>query len=128
MLNFHHRLVWLASKSVSFFLSQLEQMCQGVKPNLAEFATTDSQKQNIQAILDLLELSGQLESDQAPVFTALNLTVSALVGKKAVLCANFITEVKYCLRFSIRGTKIVSQKEKHAECPENLISLSLVFI
>lgn len=65
--------------AVSSLQNVLEQMCQDVKPSLAEFATTDSQKQNIQAILDLLEPSGQLESDQAPVLTALNLTVSALV-------------------------------------------------
>lgn len=76
-------------------LPQLDQMCQDKRPALGDVATTESQKQNIQAILDLLEQSGQVESAQAgqstSVLTALHLVVSAVDGEKAVLCEAFIT-------------------------------------
>ncbi|XP_034729644.1 gasdermin Eb isoform X1 [Etheostoma cragini] len=54
----------------------LEQMCLDKKPALGDVTTTEPQKQNIRAILDLLEQSGQVES--TPVLTALNLVTSAL--------------------------------------------------
>ncbi|XP_034729647.1 gasdermin Eb isoform X2 [Etheostoma cragini] len=64
----------------------LEQMCLDKKPALGDVTTTEPQKQNIRAILDLLEQSGQVES--TPVLTALNLVTSALDGEKTVLNVN----------------------------------------
>lgn len=64
--------------AISSLQNVLEQKCQDERSGLGDFATTDSQKHNIQAILDLLEPSGQVGSAQAPVLTALHLTVSAL--------------------------------------------------
>lgn len=68
-------------------LSQLDQMCLEKRPALGDATMTESQKQNIQAILDLLEQSGQVESAQtgqsASVFTALHLITSAMDGEKA---------------------------------------------
>lgn len=70
-------------------------MCLDKRPDLGSVTTTESQKQNIQAILDLLEQSGQMESAQADqstsVLTALHLIASAIDGEKTVLCAAFIT-------------------------------------
>lgn len=64
-------------------------MCMDGKPSLGDVARTESQKQNIQAILGLLEQS--VQADQStPALTAFHLIVSAMDGKKAVLCA-FIT-------------------------------------
>ncbi|XP_032375585.1 gasdermin Eb isoform X2 [Etheostoma spectabile] len=54
----------------------LEQMCLDERPALGDVTTTEPQKQNIRAILDLLEQSGQVES--TPVLTALNLVTSAM--------------------------------------------------
>lgn len=68
-------------------LSQLDQMYLKKIPALGNVTTTESQKQNIQAILDLLEQSGQVES----VLIALHLIVSAMDGEKTALCAAFIT-------------------------------------
>ncbi len=59
-------------------------MCLNEKPALGDFTTTDSQKHNIQAILNLVEASDQVGSAQAQVLTALHLIVSALDGEKAV--------------------------------------------
>ncbi|XP_073342240.1 gasdermin Eb [Pagrus major] len=68
--------------AVSSLQSVLDQMCLGKTPALGDVATTGSQKQNIQAILDLLEQSGQAESAQAgqstSVLTALHLITSAM--------------------------------------------------
>lgn len=69
-------------EAISSLQSVLDQMCLGKRPALGDVATTDSQKQNIQAILDLLEQSGQVESAQpgqpTPVLTALHLITSAM--------------------------------------------------
>lgn len=87
--------VKLAFISGCLSLPQLDQMLLGKRPALGDVTTTHSQKQNIQAILDLLELSGQAESAQADqsteVLIALHLITSALDGEKAVLYAAFIT-------------------------------------
>lgn len=57
----------------------LDQMSQGKKPNLSDVTTTESQQQNIQVILDLLEQSGHVGSAQSSsVLTALHLITSAL--------------------------------------------------
>ncbi|XP_044063397.1 gasdermin Eb [Siniperca chuatsi] len=68
--------------AVSSLQNVLDQMCLDKPPALGDVTTTDSQKQNIQAILDLLEQSGQVESAQAgqstPVLTALHLIISAM--------------------------------------------------
>ncbi|XP_071388928.1 gasdermin Eb isoform X1 [Centroberyx affinis] len=62
-------------------LSQLDQMCLGAWPDL-EDVKTETQRQNIQAVLDLLEPSGreeQTSSDQSPsVLRAFHLIISAL--------------------------------------------------
>lgn len=58
-------------------------MCLDKRLALGDVTTTEPQKQNIRAILDLLEQSGQVES--TPVLTALNLVTSAMDGEKAVL-------------------------------------------
>lgn len=54
---------------------------------LGDVTMTDSQKQNIQAILDLLEQSGQVEWVQAgqstSVLTALHLISSAMDGERS---------------------------------------------
>lgn len=58
-------------------------MCQDEKPVLDE--VTDSQKQDIQAILDLVEESGKTQGNQsASILTALHLVVSAIDGKKVL--------------------------------------------
>lgn len=68
--------------SISSLQNVLDQMLLGKRPALGDVTTTHSQKQNIQAILDLLELSGQAESAQADqsteVLIALHLITSAL--------------------------------------------------
>ncbi|XP_068592318.1 gasdermin Eb [Cebidichthys violaceus] len=53
-----------------------EQMCFDKRPALDEVTTTESQKQNIQAIVDLLEQSGQVDS--TPVLSAFHLIISAM--------------------------------------------------
>lgn len=62
-------------------------MCLDKKPALGDATTTECQKQNIQAILDLLEQSGQVESartgQSASVLTALHLITSAMDGERA---------------------------------------------
>lgn len=69
-------------------LSQLDQMCLGKTPDLGDITTTGSLKQNTQAILDLLEQSGQVKSAQAgqstSLLTALHLITSAIDGEKTV--------------------------------------------
>lgn len=75
--------VTLTFKSECLPLSQLDQMCLDKRPALDDVTATDSQKQNIQAILDLLEQSGQVKS--TPVLTALHLIISAMDGEKVVL-------------------------------------------
>lgn len=67
-------------------LSQLDQMRLDKIPSLSDVTATDSQKQNIQAILDLLEESGQEKSK--PLLTALHLIISAMDGERAVLKLN----------------------------------------
>ncbi|XP_075965423.1 gasdermin Eb [Anarhichas minor] len=54
----------------------LEQMCLDKRPALDEVTTTESQKQNIQAILDLLEQSGQVDS--TALLSAFHLIISAM--------------------------------------------------
>lgn len=61
-------------------------MCLNKSPSLAELATTDSQKENIQAIVGLLEQSAQGDQDTA-VLKALHLVVGAMDGEEAVLWA-----------------------------------------
>ncbi|KAM9353632.1 gasdermin Eb [Symphorus nematophorus] len=69
-------------EAVSSLQSVLDHMCLGKRPALANVAMTDSQKQNILALLDLLEQSGHGESAQAgqstSVLTALHLITSAM--------------------------------------------------
>lgn len=69
-------------------LSQLDQMFLDKRLALGDVTMTDSQKQNIQAILDLLEQTGQMESVQVgqstSVLTALHLISSAMDGKCSV--------------------------------------------
>lgn len=67
-------------------LAQLNQMCLNKSPSPAELATTDSQEENIQAILGLLEQSEQGDHDTAAL-KALHLVVGAVNGEEAVLCA-----------------------------------------
>lgn len=64
-------------------------MCLDGRLLLGEIATTESQKQNIQAVLGVLEQSAQADQS-TPALTAFHLIVSAMDGKKAVLFA-FIT-------------------------------------
>ncbi|XP_070768101.1 gasdermin Eb [Enoplosus armatus] len=68
--------------AISSLQCVLDQMCLDKRPALGDVSTTDSQKQNFQAILDLLEQSGQVESAQAgqstSVLTALHLITSAM--------------------------------------------------
>ncbi|XP_039972683.1 gasdermin Eb [Xiphias gladius] len=67
--------------AVSALQNALEQMCLGKSPALCDFTMTESQKQNIQAILDLVEQSGHVESAQTghctTVLTAVHLISSA---------------------------------------------------
>ncbi|XP_035528193.1 gasdermin Eb [Morone saxatilis] len=69
-------------EAVSSLQNVLDQMCLGQIPPPDDVTTTESQKQNIQAILDLLQQSGQVELTQAgqstPVLTAIHLIVSAM--------------------------------------------------
>lgn len=81
--------VALAFKFGYLLLCQLDQMCLDRRPSLGDVTTTDSQKQNIQAILGLLEQSDQADQS-TPALTALHLIASAMDGINAVLCA-FIT-------------------------------------
>ncbi|XP_034553014.1 gasdermin-E-like isoform X2 [Notolabrus celidotus] len=68
--------------AVSSLQQVLEQMCHDEKPDLDKGSATDSQKQNIQAILDLLEKSEGAKSAQGnqstSALTALHLVVSAI--------------------------------------------------
>ncbi|XP_008289283.1 gasdermin Eb [Stegastes partitus] len=65
--------------AISALQSVLDHMCLNKKPNLSDVATTESQRQNIQVILDLLEQCGQEGSAQSTsVLTALHLITSAL--------------------------------------------------
>ncbi|KAK2910321.1 gasdermin Eb [Channa argus] len=68
--------------AISALQNVLEQMCVDKRLALGDVAMTASQKENIQAILDLLEQSGQVESAQAgqstSVLTALHLISSAI--------------------------------------------------
>ncbi|XP_041798850.1 gasdermin Eb [Chelmon rostratus] len=68
--------------AISSLQSVLDQMCLGERPDLGNVATTESQKENIQAILDLLDQPGQRESAEAgqstSVLTALHLIASAI--------------------------------------------------
>lgn len=71
-----------AQSAVSSLQSVLDQMCLGKTPDLGDITTTGSLKQNTQAILDLLEQSGQVKSAQAgqstSLLTALHLITSAI--------------------------------------------------
>ncbi|XP_030248788.1 gasdermin Eb [Sparus aurata] len=71
-----------ARSAVSSLQSVLDQMCLGKTPDLGDITTTGSLKQNTQAILDLLEQSGQVKSAQAgqstSLLTALHLITSAI--------------------------------------------------
>ncbi|TNN78443.1 Non-syndromic hearing impairment protein 5 [Liparis tanakae] len=62
--------------AVSSLQDVLEQMCFGQKPAVSDATATESQKQNIRAILDLLEQSGQAASK--PVLSAFHLVTSAM--------------------------------------------------
>ncbi|XP_068426168.1 gasdermin Eb [Clinocottus analis] len=62
--------------AVSSLQDVMEQMCFDKTPALGEATTTESQKQNIQAVLELLEQSGQAASK--PVLSALYLITSAM--------------------------------------------------
>lgn len=68
--------------AISSLQNVLDQMCLGKRPALGDATTTEPQKQNIQAILDVLEQSGQVESAQTEqstsVLTALHLIASAM--------------------------------------------------
>lgn len=63
-------------------------MCMDKGSASVDFKTTVSQKQNVQAILDLLEQSSQEEptekSRSTSLHTALHLLISALDGEKSV--------------------------------------------
>lgn len=73
----------VAFKRGSFPLRQLDQVCLDENTSLREVSASESQKQNVHLILELLEQSGQ--ADQlAPALTALNLIVSAMDGKKTL--------------------------------------------
>ncbi|KAM7420646.1 hypothetical protein PAMA_015059 [Pampus argenteus] len=68
--------------AVSVLCNLLDQMCLNKSPNLGDVMMTDSQKQNIQAILGFLEQSGEVKSAQTKqstsVLSALHLITSAL--------------------------------------------------
>lgn len=73
-------------------LSQLEQVCQGETPALPDVTITESQNQNIQAILELVEQPGQVELSQVDrsttVLGSLDLISRALYGEKScALCS-----------------------------------------
>lgn len=78
-----HESLFLVTVVVSSLL-QLDQMCLNKSSSLAELATTDSQKENIQAIVGLLEQSAQGDQDTA-VLKALHLVAGAMDGEEAVL-------------------------------------------
>lgn len=61
-------------------------MCLKKSPSLAKLTTTDSQKENIQTILGLLEQSAQGDQDTAAL-KALHLVAGAMNGEEVVLCA-----------------------------------------
>lgn len=86
-------------KSGCLPLSQLDQMCLDKTLALGDVTMTESQKQNIQAILDLLEESGQVESVQVgqstSVLTALHLISSAMDGEKIYALWN----LNYCNQY-----------------------------
>lgn len=63
--------------AVASLESVLEQMCQNRKPSLAEAATTDAQRENIQAIVGLLEESSQAE-EATSALKALHLLAGAM--------------------------------------------------
>lgn len=72
-------------------LSQLEQMCMDKGSALGDFKTTACQKQNIQAILDLLEQSSQEEpSRSTSLLKVLHLLISALDGEKSCTLQSLI--------------------------------------
>lgn len=75
-------------------------MCQNRKPSLAEAATTDAQRENIQAIVGLLEESSQAE-EATSALKALHLLAGAMDGEQALLAA-FI--VPYSSVFSKNGS------------------------
>lgn len=78
-------------------------MCLDKSPILGDVMTTESQKQNIQAILGLLEQSGEVESAQTEqstsVLCALHLITSALDGENALLCAAITPDIITSPRF-----------------------------
>lgn len=80
-------------KCVCLPLPQLDHMCLDKRLALGDVTMTESQKQNIQAILDLLEKSGQVESIQVgqstSVLTALHLISSAMDGEKSYALRSF---------------------------------------
>uniref|UniRef100_A0A1A7X742 Deafness, autosomal dominant 5 n=2 Tax=Iconisemion striatum TaxID=60296 RepID=A0A1A7X742_9TELE len=66
-------------EAISVFQTVLDQMCVDKKPGLADVGMTESHCGKIQNVLDLLELSSQVESSRMKsVFTALHLMISAL--------------------------------------------------
>lgn len=73
----------VAFKHGSFPLCQLDQVCLDESASLSDVPASESQKQNVQLILELLEQSGQVH-ERAPTLTALNLMVSAMDGKKTL--------------------------------------------
>lgn len=86
----------MVSGSECLPLSQLDHMCLDKTLALGDVTMTESQKQNIQAILDLLEQSGQVESVQVgqstSVLTALHLISSAMDGEKSYA----LRSLNYC--------------------------------
>ena len=107
--------------TVAFFesdcllVSQLDKVCQDEKPALGDITATEAQKQNIQAILELLEQAGE-ESPQ--VLPALYLVTCAIGGEKVVLCVAFITKEKCSLKSSS------SQKKTFCFYPLTPVTLS----
>ena len=98
MWSQHYELLlcYVSFKSGLLPLSQLDQMCLDKSPTLGDVMMTESQKQNVQAILGLLEQSGEVDSAQTErstsVLSAFHLITSALDGENALLCAAFITD------------------------------------
>lgn len=84
-------------------------MCLDKSPILGDVMTTESQKQNIQAILGLLEQSGEVESAQTEqstsVLCALHLITSALDGENALLCAAITPDIITSPRFNPQSLK-----------------------
>jgi len=68
-------------------------MCFEKKPAVSDVTATESQKHNIQAILDLFEQSGQVAFK--PVLSAFHLITSAMDGEKAGLMWN-VTWIPHC--------------------------------